>query len=98
MNPWYFITVPIGLFIMAIVIILFIGLYRTAIGKDDEEALERAIQDRIDEEFYMTNVNEIWKRHDAGQEMEIYIRINHANITKYTKKKEVGKPNDQSAD
>lgn len=96
MSPWFFLTVPVGLLIMTIVVLLLVGIYRVATGKGVEETIERKVQDRIDEEFYMTNINEIWKRHDAGQEMEIYIRINQANITKYTKKK-VGKPNDQSS-
>lgn len=73
MNPWIFLTIPAGLFFVSLTIafvyLLIIEIFfpqATADGK------ARRI---VEEEFFPTSVQAVWKMHDKGIEPDLYIRV-----------------------
>lgn len=80
MNPWYFVTIPIGLFIFVILIAFCVGLWR------EFRKPPRVIEQYVDEHFHPISVSNVWKQHDNGNgyiDGRLYVRTD-GRVHEYT--------------
>lgn len=63
------ITIPIGVFISSCTLAFIFIFVRDNILKPI------SIEDEIERQFYRIHVKEIWHRHSAGENLDLYIRV-----------------------
>lgn len=66
MNPWLFVTVPVGLFFLCLTIAFVVSFLKT-IRHEDRERTQTA-PTTIGVEFMEVTAAEVWKLHEAGHE------------------------------
>jgi hypothetical protein len=73
MNPWYFLTVPLGMFVVVFTVAFAYFLVRqSAVSQRVRDEVERV----LNEELYPVNVEDVWKMtENCDSEPELYVRV-----------------------
>ena len=80
-DAWSYLTIPVGVFVSVVTFCFVVSFFRVMFSNNGpvERGLEATITAEVDrainEHFQPISIEEVWKIHDAGQELRLYRRI-----------------------